>query len=237
MASLHTVVHTVRTRQSSSRSCLYDLFSLGVYILERNSEKLLHEAILEKNGSNDDDDKIVARLTPRVSSLVAWSGKHSRHSRHPLSVPPTTTSGDVHSTTLLTFLIVVLPGQPLRRKISARVESKRDIVSRRNSNSNPRDGESIAVNILDLALSFPVVNPRDKVIAPPRTGYYNESDRRQVSIKVLERTLSNSETSLRYKIFFYLFETCTWKNRIDDFNRVLLHERSRCFLIISNTYV
>ncbi|KAK1125666.1 hypothetical protein K0M31_005218 [Melipona bicolor] len=110
---------------SKSRSCLCDLFSLGAYILERNSEKLLHEAILDKNGSNDDDDKIVARLTPRVSSLVAWSGKHSRHSRHPLSVPPTTTSGDVHSTTLLTFLIVVLPGQPLGRKISARRKQTR----------------------------------------------------------------------------------------------------------------
>lgn len=53
--------------------------------MERGGEKLVDEAILDKNGSNDDDDKIVARLTPRVPSLVARGGKHSRHSRHPLS--------------------------------------------------------------------------------------------------------------------------------------------------------
>lgn len=44
-------------------------------ILERDiRKKLLYEAILEKDGSNDDDDKIVARLTPRVSNLVARCG-------------------------------------------------------------------------------------------------------------------------------------------------------------------
>lgn len=130
---------------------------------------MVDEAILDENGSNDDDDKIVARLTPRVPSLVARGGKHSRHSRHPLSVPPTTTSGDVHSTTLLTFLIVVLPGRPLNREISARVESKRDIVLRRNSNGcNPWKKEIHRREFITFSSPFRPIRYRIYVIESNR---------------------------------------------------------------------
>lgn len=139
------------------------------HIWERGGEKLVDEAILDENGSNDDDDKIVARLTPRVPSLVARGGKHSRHSRHPLSVPPTTTSGDVHSTTLLTFLIVVLPGRPLNREISARVESKRDIVLRRNSNGcNPWKKEIHRREFITFSSPFRPIRYRIYVIESNR---------------------------------------------------------------------